>query len=331
MLGQVGIGLALGRRNARTIAERPHLRVTLAAHGPLDDDVSPRVLLHGQVGHDRVGNNPGCQDDGLRLDRFVRQMDLPRFDRPHFGVSPDVGPGPAAQDPDSVVGQPGIHLGHDALAALEQDAPYLLATHVSVERRDRVHERGQLTEQLHADQPAADDHERQQCTLSLGVRFLVRALEAFDHVVPQEQGVGERLERERVLRAGDHVLVGQRPERQDQLIVGQLDGSTGRGHADRPALQVDALHASLAEAGGSQERPHGERAVPQVEGARAHLEEQRRDQEEVVPAHQDDLDIRPPLAELLQVAGGVDPAEATAKDHDASLPSLGAPPVDARS
>ena len=127
------------------IAERPHLRVTSAAHGPLDDDVSPRVLLYGQVGHDRVGNDPGCQDDGLRLDRFVGQMDLPRFDRPHLGVGPDVGPRPTAQDPDSVVGQPGVHLGHDPLAALEQDAPHLVAAHVWVERGDRVHESGQLT------------------------------------------------------------------------------------------------------------------------------------------------------------------------------------------
>ena len=155
-----------------------------------------------------------------------------------------------------------------------------------------------------------------------GSGFLVGALEALDHVVAQEQGVGERLERERVLRAGDHALVGQGPECQDQLIVGQVAGSPGRGHANRPALQVDALHAPLAEAGGPQERPHGERAVPQIEGARAHLEQQRRHQEEVVPAHQDDLDIRPPLAELFQLAGGVDPAEAPAEDHDASLRSL---------
>src|SRR5262249_32924079 len=36
-------GIGLGRRNARTIAERPHLGVTLAAHRPIADDVSPRV------------------------------------------------------------------------------------------------------------------------------------------------------------------------------------------------------------------------------------------------------------------------------------------------
>ena len=43
-------------------------------------------------------------------------------------------------------------------------------------------------------------------------------------------------------------------------------------------------------------------------------------EQEVVPAHQDDLDVRPPLAEPFQVAGGVDPPEAAAEDHDASLP-----------
>jgi hypothetical protein len=63
--------------------------------------------------------------------------------------------------------------------------------------------------------------------------------------------------------------------------------------------------------------------MPQIEGAGAHLEEQRRDEEEVVAAHQDELDIRPPPAELFQVAGGVDPREATAEDDDACLPRLG--------
>ena len=40
-------GIGLGRRNARTIAERPHLGVTLAAHRPLDDDVSGREFPNG--------------------------------------------------------------------------------------------------------------------------------------------------------------------------------------------------------------------------------------------------------------------------------------------
>jgi len=59
----------------------------------------------------------------------------------------------------------------------------------------------------------------------------------------------------------------------------------------------------------------------QVEGSRADLEQQRRHDEEVVPAHQTDLDIRTALAKLLQVAGGEDPTEAATEDQDPSFRS----------
>jgi hypothetical protein len=43
----------------------------LTPHSPLDDDVSPRVCLHGQVGHDRIGNNPGTEHPPSRPFRRV--------------------------------------------------------------------------------------------------------------------------------------------------------------------------------------------------------------------------------------------------------------------
>jgi hypothetical protein len=59
--------------------------------------------------------------------------------------------------------------------------------------------------------------------------------------------------------------------------------------------------------------------MAQVEGAGTDLEQQRRHDEEIVPAHQDDLDVRPAAAKVFQVTGGVNPAEAAAEDDDAGL------------
>jgi hypothetical protein len=182
VLGQGGIGIALGGRNERAIPERPYLRVTLAAHDPVDDDVPALVFFHGQARYDRVGNDPGCQDDGLRVDGLAMQVDRARLDGPHRGIGPDVGPEPAAEHADPIRRQIRIHLRHDAFPALEQDATHLVATHVRVHPRGRVHERSQLAEQLDPHQARADDHERQQRALALGVRFRVCALEALDQV-----------------------------------------------------------------------------------------------------------------------------------------------------
>ncbi len=94
------------------------------------------------------------------------------------------------------------------------------------------------------------------------------------------------------------------------MVVGQLVVLTVGGHVDHTAFQVDALNRGLPEPCASQERADGEGAVSQVEGSRADLEQQRRHDQEVVPAHQSDLDIGTALAKFLQVAGGVHATEA---------------------
>ena len=91
-------------------------------------------------------------------------------------------PGDVADEQDlAPVGEPRV----DDLAAgrvaggLEQHEPDLAAVHVPVERRDPVHEGGHLAEQLRPDQPAADDHERQELRFSPRVGFDVGALDSY--------------------------------------------------------------------------------------------------------------------------------------------------------
>jgi hypothetical protein len=56
-----------------------------------------------------------------------------------------------------------------------------------------------------------------------------------------------------------------------------------------------------------------------IERSGANLKQQRRHEQEVVPAHQDDLDVRTALAKPFQVAGRVDSAKAAAENQDAFL------------
>ena len=221
-----------------------------------------------------------------------------------------------------VIRQLRVDLRHDAVAPLEQDEADLVAAHVLVKRRDPVHERGQLAEQLHPDQPAADDHEREQSAFALGVRLHVGPLEPLDDVVAEQEGVGQGLEREGVLRAGDHLPVGHGPESQDQMVVGQFAALARRRPGGPPGAPGRCPEPWLRRTGWSART----RGWAKSNVASPGCPEQTSNSsgvmsEEVVPAHENDLDIRPALAELLQVAGGVDPTEAAAEDHDPSCRS----------
>ena len=84
------------------------------------------------------------------------------------------------------------------VAGFEQEEADLAAVHMLVKGRDAVHKGGQLAEQFHPDQPAADDHESEELRFPLRVGLHVGALETLDDVVAEQQGVGESLEREGV-------------------------------------------------------------------------------------------------------------------------------------
>src|SRR4029077_5795900 len=152
----------------------------------------------------------------------------------------------------------------------------------------------------------------------LRLLFHIGTLEALDHVIAQKERIGEGLERERVLPAGDHFLVGHRTEAQDQMVIGQFSVTPASVHKDHPALQVDTLNRGLDKPGGPQEGADGERAMSRVKRAGTDLKEQRRHEKKVVAADKHDFDVRTALAERLQVSGRVNAAEAGAEDQDPS-------------
>ena len=249
-------------------------------------------------------------------------MDFARLDGPHNGVGPDIGPPPRAEHPGSIIRECGVDFRHDAVAALEQEEPDLVAVQVFVQRRYPVDKGGQLAEQLHPDQSAADDREREHLAFAPRVGLHVGALETFDHVVAEQESVGESFEGECVLRSGDHHAVGHCPQGQDQLIVGQVPAFAGGVQVHHPPLQVDALHRGLDKTRGPQKGPEREGAMAHVKGSGKDLKQQRRHEQEVVPAHQNDLDIRTAFEEPFQAAGREDSAKAAAEDHNAFLRCL---------
>ena len=129
---------------------------------------------------------------------------------------------------------------------------------------DVAEERRQLAHQLDADQAGADDADRQQ-PAALGVVGLgVGVLEQVDHVVAQEDRVGQCLERQRVLGAGDDLQFGHPAEGQDQVVVGELPrlgaAREWRAVTTRASKSTDSTSASTNRAGRRSIRRIGETA-----------------------------------------------------------------------
>jgi hypothetical protein len=59
-----------------------------------------------------------------------------------------------------------------------------------------VHEGRQFAENLHANQPTSNHHERQLAATNVRVGFNLRPLHSLDHMVAQQNGIGQRLKRE---------------------------------------------------------------------------------------------------------------------------------------
>ncbi len=101
------------------------------------------------------------------------------------------------------------------------------------------------------------------------------------------------------------------------MVVGQFATFPLGGQMDHAPLQVDTPNRGLDEPGGPQKGTEGEGGMAHVKGAGKNLKQQWRHEQKVVPAHQNDLDIRAALEEPFQVASRVDSPKAAAKDQNA--------------
>ena len=219
-----------------------------------------------------MGQRPRGQDDGAGLDRLFPQTHNPRLDGLHRRAGPDLYPRPRTQHADGVVGQHWDDLGQDAVPGFEQDEAGFIPPDPRVIPGDRVHESGQLTEQLDADQASADDHEREVPPPPNGVGLRIGPLEPFDQVIAKHERVGQGLEGERVGRPGNLMAVGYGAEGQDELVVRQLELSAfGSDGVDHAPVQVDMPDGGLDEADATQEGTDRDGAVAEVQDAGAGL------------------------------------------------------------
>ena len=155
------------------------------------------------------------------------------------------------------------------------------------------------------------------CDLRCRIGFHVGAFESLNDVVTEQQRVGNRLERKGMLRTRDHCAIGFRSQGDDQLVVCQLAvGASGR-QANDAVIHVDALNGGLDEPGGLEKLADWDGARLQVESARKDLKQQRSHEHKVVPANQNDFNIRLSTKEPLQVPGSGNAAETAAENQDA--------------
>ncbi len=141
--------------------------------------------------------------------------------------------------------------------------------------------------------------------------FVGGVLEALEQARAQAFGVGDRVERERVLvGAGYAEVVGHRTGREDQ-VVRRMGLPTGRGDAE--LVHIDGVDLGLQHGDGRSvgedvaQRP-GDVGGGQLAGC--HLVEQRLELVVVVPVDQRDVDVV-----LGQLGRAPDPGEASA-DHE---------------
>jgi hypothetical protein len=117
------------------------------------------------------------------------------------------------------LGQRGRDLAHDPVAGLDQQPAHALHPAAGVEVDDVGGEVLQLGQALDAGVAAAHEHVGQELLALARVVDRLGHLERAQHVVAQRDGLGQRLEPDRVLgQAGDR----QRPrpaQRDDQVVV----------------------------------------------------------------------------------------------------------------
>jgi hypothetical protein len=146
-----------------------------------------------------------------------------------------------------------------------------------------AHEVGQLGERLDACVTGADEDERE---LPLAVDRGGRGggcLEPAQHVIAQMDGVGERLEPERVLgEARDRQRPGDGPQSDDELRVRDRPETVVGLDLDPPALGVELAGSTEQELGVRAHHPQRHDDVTRLERPGRRLRQQRRVQHEVL-------------------------------------------------
>src|SRR6266404_6524569 len=191
-------------------------------------------------------------------------------------------------------------LGQNVVARMNEHD----AQHLRFEKRIKwqhvVQEIVDAGDRFHASKTTTSYNERQQRFALFGGAFRVGFLQVRDKSIAQLNGVAQRLHCQRTLfKSWQLEKVGDRAQSKHEVVVLERVGvvvETVRHH-NRALLQIDALNIAREKIDVAQHLAHRIDDVHDVEIARCDLVQHWRKEEEVIPVHQRDFDVRifPPL------------------------------------
>jgi hypothetical protein len=147
-----------------------------------------------------------------------------------------------------------------------------------------------------------------------------------DQVISQHQRIRHRLERQGIRRTGNESVIRRGAERDHQLVVRQaVRGAFGTHGSNDLVLHINRFDRGFDEASASKGSADGLRAVSQLQPSGACLEHEWGEHENILAAHQRDLDIFVSAQHPLQVSHGGDAAESAAEYNNAHVPSRNRP------
>lgn len=236
--GGVGHGCA--------IAEPPDVPVALDLKRRPDPQAPALVDREAEVGDHRVRAAADGPDERVRRDgRPVGQASAAAgVDRDERRRCADLDASPF-QLVSGVASKRLRHLRQDPRGRVNQDPPHRTAAQARMVPKGFAHEVLKLGQRLDARIAGADEEKGQVLLDPFRRGLLVGGVELSKRVVAQHDGVGQRLERERVLcQALDRQPAWNRAEGDDQVLVLQLHLSELGLHEGKPVACVQPMQPS---------------------------------------------------------------------------------------
>ena len=337
-LGRAGAGLAgLRVRHGGAIAQRPHVGAAFDHHRRLGDNGPALVVLDGKELQYRARGGTSGPDERRRLNLlgvgglFVvpalgldRHGPAPRVHHP--GVQPK-GDASRLHPLQCVGGQTLAQLGQDALPRMDDDDAQVIRVKIRVIGEHPTREIVERPSEFRPRKPAPGNDEGQPRAAAGRVRFRVGRVKGGDHGVANPNGVAQRFEVQRMFTNGVVAqVVGNRPQRQDEMVVGKLDRLPIQTltrlpalHADTTVVQVDVPNPSADDPRAAQAGAQRAGNVRRLQAAGGDFGEHRREQQCVGFADQRELHQRIGAEKALQLARGADSGEPAAEDEDSLL------------
>ncbi len=204
------------------VADGPHARTTRNAQPRVDGDAPAALLVELEDVGQWVGTHAGRPHEGLGGDDLatgqghrlrVHRLDL--VSEAHVDVA-------LGERLEGVAAAAGVERRQQMRQKLDQHDPSSADGQAGVVLgEDHVEQLGERARGLHSCRAAADDDDGERAVVDQ-LRVGVGRLEAVEDVVPQADGVGERVERVAVLgRAGHAEPVDGGPAGDDELVERQ--------------------------------------------------------------------------------------------------------------